>query len=60
MFILICYSHIESKYLFEVAEKVSQKYQRSVDFYRVDASGKAKTASKVKNEKEMRIKNDNK
>ncbi|MED3896295.1 hypothetical protein P4797_15115 [Priestia aryabhattai] len=59
VFILICYSeksYNDSKKFCDDAQKASEKYQKRVNFYSIDASAKAKTGSNIKTDEEMRLK----
>ncbi|MGM7724363.1 hypothetical protein [Metabacillus sp. Hm71] len=58
IFVLICYSrstYNNSKKFHEEVKKVSEKYQKIISFYSIDASGNAKTGSNIKNDEEMRL-----
>lgn len=55
-FLLICFSeesYRESEYLYVEAEKLSKKFNKGIYFERINASGNLKSASNVKNEKEI-------
>ncbi|MED4013661.1 MULTISPECIES: hypothetical protein [Priestia] len=58
VFVLICYSETsynDSKKFRDEAQRASEKYQKRVNFYSIDTSGKAKTGSNIKTDEEMRL-----
>ncbi|MBG9657082.1 hypothetical protein [Cytobacillus firmus] len=55
-FVLVCYTkeiYEESKTLHDKAEELSQKYNKTIRFERVDASGTLESASKIRKEEGM-------
>ncbi|WP_272480006.1 hypothetical protein [Aquibacillus koreensis] len=55
-FVLICYTeeiYEKAKSLHHKAEELSQKYNRKIQFERIDASGTLDSASKIRAEKDM-------
>ena len=55
-FVLVCYTqeiYEEAQSLYHKAEELSQKYNKKIQFERIDASGTLESASKIRTEKYM-------